>query len=117
MPAQTRNKKSPVQPVKSHIPSRPTPTLPLRAVPKGLVPAGLSIEEKAARYDQMLSTRKQKQLIKRRISELYHEMDNLEAEEAKVLDHDIVSGFSLVESLAEPCPGCGFEVCNCERNG
>jgi hypothetical protein len=101
------------KPLKSFIPPRPTP--PLRAVPKGLVPQGLSLEERAARYDRLLVNRKRKRTNKREIARLYAEIDALEAEEAKQLDADIAAGYG--ESAGgepELCPNCNYEVCQCD---
>lgn len=100
------------KPVVSHIPPRPTPTL--RPVPKGPIPSTLSVEEKAARYDHMLGFRKKKRSIKRKLAELYRELDNLEAEETKVLDQDLSAGWSDPDEKSEPCQVCNYERCICE---
>lgn len=103
------------KPVQSHIPPRPTP--PLRPVPKGPIPSTLTVEEKAARYDHMLGYRKKKRSVKRQIAQLYREMENLEAEETKVLDQDLAARFGELDGTAEPCPVCSYERCICEPAG
>jgi hypothetical protein len=114
MPAQTRNKKSPIQPVKSHIPSRPTPPLPLRAVPKS-APSSvneLSIEEKAACFDELQSIHLEAQAIQVQLDKLHFKLRGLQGKRDTVLERGAVrSG----QNLGEPCFNCGFVACVCER--
>lgn len=74
----------------------------------------MTVEEKAARYDQMLSTRKKRRQIKRQISQLYHEMDNLEAEETRMLDQDIATNYGEAVGPVGPCTACNYEICQCD---
>lgn len=114
MPSQVRNRKSPVQPVKSHIPPRPTPPLPLRAVPKSAPsPASeLSIEEKAACFDELQSIHLEAQSIQVELDKLHFKLRGLHGKRDTVLERGAVKSG---QSQAEPCFNCGFVACICER--
>jgi hypothetical protein len=114
MPA-TKQTKRPIQPVKSHIPPRPTPPLPLRPVPKaGPSPASsdLSIEEKAASFDELQAIHLEAQAIQVELDKLHFRLRGLQGKRDTILERGAVK---TGKKQGETCSNCGFIACICER--
>lgn len=100
------------RPVQSYIPPRPTP--PLRAVPKNATASSseLSIEEKAACFDELQTIHLEAQAIQVELDKLHFKLRGLQGKRDTVLGHGAVKSG---KSQAEPCFNCGFITCVCER--
>jgi hypothetical protein len=71
----------------------------------------LTQAEKAAAWDRYISLKQAHDANEREIEDRYNKRYELQ----RLIDNNYKATMAQAGQPVEPCPGCGFEICNCEK--